>query len=328
MGLAGKRVYLTGGTGYIGGAVVRDLAASGAEVTVLARRPHLAPHLTGRVGVTLVKGDVADPSTLDLSGHDVVIHAAAWVAFGIPKAKRERFWATNVGGTTAVVEAARKGGVKKLVHVSSVAAFGETGPTAATESFVRGPSHRSFYEETKRAAHDVALAATDLDPVAVMPGVVVGKARPWPDGRPASGRGPFDVFLERFSTGKLPAVVAGDKVTPYVHVDDVGAAIVAATERGRGAYLLTDGDFTFRGLVEALGARTGRRAPRVGVPVAAVHAGTWLVQAFYNAQGKVPPVSTELAASLRAEMRFDSSKAKRELGWRPDLLGQLAKDYA
>lgn len=328
MGLAGKRVFVTGGTGYIGGAVVRDLVAEGAAVTVLARRPHLAPQLSGRPAVTVVKGDVTDAATLDLAGHDVAVHAAAWVAFGIPVAKRKRFWETNVEGTAAVVDAARKAGVPKLVHVSSVAAFGETGPTPADETFVRGPSHRSFYEETKRAAHDVAMAATDLDPAVVMPGVVVGKARPWPDGRPASGRGPFDVFFQRFAAGRLPAVVTGDKATPYVHVDDVSAAIVAAAERGRGAYLLTDGDLTFRGLMEAFAARTGRKVPRLGVPVGVVHAGSWLVEKAYHAQGKVPPVATELARSLRAEMRFDSSKAKRELGWAPDLLGRLARDYA
>lgn len=327
MDLAGRRVLVTGGTGYLGGALVRAFVARGAAVTALARRPEAAPHLAGRPGVTLAKGDVTDPASLDLAGHDVVVHAAAWVAFGIPKGKRDRFWATNVGGTQNVVDACRRAGVTKLVHVSSVAALGTTGPTVADESFVPGPYHRSYYETTKRAAHEAALAATDLDVAAVMPGVIVGKAAPWPDGAPATGRGPFDVLLERFAAGKLPVGVAGDKAHPYVHVDDVADATVEAALRGHGAYLLVDENLTLRGLLEGLAERTGRRAPRIGVPAVALWPAFAAAQAFYHVQGKVPPVSTELVASLAHEMRFSSARARKELAWAPDLFGKLARDY-
>ncbi|HLE97343.1 MAG TPA: NAD-dependent epimerase/dehydratase family protein [Candidatus Thermoplasmatota archaeon] len=329
MRFAGRKVAVTGGTGYLGGAVVRDLVREGAEVTVLARRPEAAAHLAGRPGVRLAKADVARPETLDLAGHDTVVHAAAWVAFGIPKRKRERFWKTNVDGTRHVVEAARKAGVARFVHVSSIAALGDTRGTVADESFVPGEGHRSFYEVTKRAAHAVALAADspELAVSAVMPAVIVGLPAPWQDGGRASVRGPMDGLLDRFAAGRWLPTPSGDGPTSFVHVDDVAEGVLLAALRGGGPYLLTDTDCTFHEFFARLGRAIGRPEPRARVPLPVLRAALWTMERTYHALGKVPPASTELAASLAADMRYDSSKARKDLGWEPDLWGKLRRDY-
>jgi len=308
----GRKVYLTGATGYIGGALARKLRAEGAEVTCLVRPQTSAARLEG-LGCRIARGDVTQPATLDLAGHDLLVHAAAWVGYGIPKKKLALFRRTNVEGTQNVLHAAERAGVRKAVHVSSVAAVGAPGSGVIHEETVRGAKALSEYERTKAEAHAVALKASI--PTAVpMPGLVVGRG------------GPFDMLLSRLAKGRLPALPADDAVKGWVHLDDTVEGILLAALRGHGPYLLVDENARATELFVAALEEAGLRVPRRRVPSAIVVGAAGAVQVAYNAVGKVPPISRELLAGLKVPMQYDSTKARKELGWRPETVKRLAQD--
>ncbi len=314
---AGARVYVTGATGFIGGAIARQLVAEGAIVTAVARRPERAKALSD-LGVRVVRGDVTEPATIDLAEQDVVIHAAAWVGMGIPARKRDLFWRTNVGGTANVVDAARRADVPKFVHVSSVAALprGRARPDRPATEADFDPTVRefsSFYSQSKTEAHRI-VAESGLHAALVMPGVVLGPG------------GPFEPIFRRLANGKLRALPRGDGEKGWVHVDDVAEGTLHATARGQGPYLLVDDNVTAGELLARVAAVAGLAAPsrRVGLRTLAALAG--LVEGAYHAVGKTPPVSRELVAGLAEPMSYDASRARRDLEWAPRMWDRLVSD--
>lgn len=314
MRFSGRRVFLTGATGFIGGVVARKLLSEGAAVTCLVRPATNAGDLA-RLGAQIMRGSVTEPATLDLSGHDTLIHAAAWVGHGLPPKKRPVLHHTNVGGTENVLHAAERAGVAKVVHVSSIAAIGAAasgGPI--TEETPRAASYRSEYERSKTEAHALAIKATI--PTAIpMPGLVVGRG------------GPFDNLFTALARGRVPALPGDDAVKGWVHVDDCAEGILLCALKGMGPYLLVDENMRATELfVEAL-EEAGLKIPRRRVPSSLLVGTAGLLEGAYNIAGKTPPISRELLSGLTVPMEYDSSRARRELGWDPDLVGRLARDF-
>lgn len=317
MRFTGERVYVTGATGFIGRAIARRLVEEGAHVTALVRASSDTTALR-EIGVTLAEGNVRDPSSLDFSSHDLVVHAAAWVGMGIPKRRRPLFWETNVTGTANVLDAARRADVSRVVHVSSIAALGRTrsGVPATEADFARRPAwYTSYYEESKTAAHALALdaLAQGLRVSIPMPGLVIGRGSS------------FDWILQRFAAGKLPALPKGDGVKGWVHVDDTAEGILLAA-RGRGPYLLVDDCVTTTELFARLTHLADVPKPRWKVSVRTLGVAAAVVEGLYHAVGKTPPVSREVVAGLREPMTYDAARARKELAWKPDLWGRLAAD--
>lgn len=314
MRFTGRKVYLTGATGFIGGAVARRLIDEGASLTCLVR-PKTPAAALEHMGATVVRGDVTQPATLDLSGQHILIHAAAWVGYGLPKGKIPLFRATNIEGTRNMVHAAERANVGKVVHVSSIAAIGATSTGMADEESRRGEVFQSEYERTKTAAHEIALKAGA--PAAIpMPGVVLGLG------------GPFDVLLSRLARGKLYALPRDDAVKGYVHVDDVAEGILLCALKGRGAYLLVDENVRTTELFVAALEEAGLPVPRRRVPSKLIVGAGDLVEGAYKLVGRTPPISGELLHALTVPMSYDSAKARKELGWRPELVKRLAEDLA
>lgn len=312
MPMQGRRVYVTGATGFIGGVVVKHLLKQGAHVTALVR-PKTDAAALERAGVTVVRGDVTEPATLNLSDQDVVVHAAAWVGFGIPRGKLDLFRKTNIGGTENVVHAAEQAGVAKLVHVSSIAALGAPEKMPATEETLRATFYKSEYERTKTEAHAIAMKAK-IPTVLPMPGLVLGLG------------GPFDWLLERLARGGPVALPADDAVKGWVHVEDVAEGIVAAIQRGRGPYLMVDENLRLTELVVRALEEAALPIPRARVPVGLLRVGAWGVEKAYHLAGKTPPISDEMLRALPLAMSYDSAKARKELAWRPELVSRLARD--
>ena len=153
--------FLTGGGGFIGTAVARQLRARGEAVRALVRDPARASVLRD-LGCELAAGDLADVARLSaaMAGADLVIHLAGVYRVGIADRERPAMYAANVTGTEHALDAAIAAGVPRIVDVSTINAFGDTGGRVVDETYVRPRPYRyvSYYDETKHLGH---LAAED-----------------------------------------------------------------------------------------------------------------------------------------------------------------------
>ena len=145
------RAFVTGGTGFIGSALVRALRGRGDEVTALVRTPERARHLR-HLGCEVVTGGLDDDDAIrrGLDGADAAFHAAAVYRIGIRSDEAEEMERVNVDGTERVLGLARDAGTARVVHVSTVNVFGNTGGEVVDESFERrGEDFVSEYDRTK-----------------------------------------------------------------------------------------------------------------------------------------------------------------------------------
>jgi nucleoside-diphosphate-sugar epimerase len=306
------RVFLTGGTGFIGGEVARLLRARGDAVRALVRTPARAGALR-ELGCELVEGDLSDEAALQEAcrGMQGVVHAAAVYEVGVPEDRRHELNDANVGGTERVLGAALAAGVTRAVYVSTVAVFGNTRGQVADEQWVRpdGGGFTSVYEQTKVAAHRRAqeIARCGLPLVIVQPGVVYGPGDP-------SALGDL---LDRVRAGRLPALPFPDLGVTPVHRDDVAAGILLALDEGvpGESYVLAGEPVTMRELTAEVARASGRRPPARTVPTRLIKA----IAPFGRLVGPVlglPPNVRELITSSDGVTFWASgAKATRELGW-------------
>src|SRR3954454_4848020 len=155
------KAFVTGGTGFIGQHLVQKLRERGDEVIALVRSRDRGQKLAA-MGSELHEGDLSDQENLQraMAGCDAVFHGAAIYKVGIPRSEQEQMYDTNVRGTERVLDAAFGAGVPRIVYVSTVNVFGNTGGDVVDESYKRdtsGNGFLSYYDETKWKAHEVAL---------------------------------------------------------------------------------------------------------------------------------------------------------------------------
>ncbi len=150
------KVFLTGGTGFIGQPLTQSLIARGWTVVALVRNANSpqARALT-KMGAQCVSGDVTDRGSMraDMTGADIVVHTAGRYEFGMTGNGRQLMHAINVIGTDNVLSLALELGIPRSVYVSSTMYYGETGPEAEDETYQRQKPYNSYYEQTKAEAH-------------------------------------------------------------------------------------------------------------------------------------------------------------------------------
>jgi dihydroflavonol-4-reductase len=306
-----KPILVTGGTGFVGANVVRELATLGAAVRVLARPGSDRRALEG-VGVEIVEGDLLDRASLAraVRGADTVYHVAA----------DYRLWArnpmelhrVNVDGTRAMLEAAGEAGVRRIVYTSTVGALGIPGDgTPGTEDTpvsladMVGPYKASKFLGERVA---VELAGRGLPVVIVNPSAPVG---PW-DVKPT----PTGQMIVDFMRGRMFATL--DTGLNIVHVRDVARGHLLAAERGRVGerYILghARGNLSLVEIGRLLGEITGRPAPRLRVPYAVAWCGAACTEAVARLTGRPPAVPLNAVRMARKRMYFSPAKAVRELG--------------
>jgi nucleoside-diphosphate-sugar epimerase len=301
------RALVTGATGFIGSHLVDVLLGRGHEVVALVRDPRRL-HDPHRERLTLAVGDLTRPETIDAAtrGVDVVFHLAAAV-----RARTDAdYEAVNARGTNAVLEAARRNGVRRLVYVSSLAAGGPSldgRPLTGDDP----PRPISSYGKTKLAGETLITEATG--------------APPWVILRPPPVYGPRDrdlyVVLRTIDRGLLPILGSGTQPIPMVHVADLALATALAGEAAvaNRTYYVTDGaHYTFREVLEAMARALGRKPVRVPVPMWAIRAGGAIGQALYDWTGRPMVLNSDKVKELEAPgWLCDPEPAFCDLGFRP-----------
>ncbi|MEA2646928.1 MAG: hypothetical protein QOE92_2011 [Chloroflexota bacterium] len=306
------KVFVTGGTGFIGSEVVRRLRGRGDEVRALVRSPGKAGELRD-LGCELVDGELTDEPAIaaGIKGCDAVIHGAAIYEVGIPRARRPAMYDANVKGTEIVLGEALKQKVKKAVYISTVNAFGNTEGKVVDESHLHNERYVSYYDETKHGAHKVAKALMEkgLPCVIIQPGGVYGPDDPSPQGK----------LFKQFLDGKLPAMMFPDTGFNMVHRDDVAAGILLALDKGKPgeAYVLGGELTTIRRLIETLAEVSGRKAPRFTVPSLMIKAMVPLGPVIGPALGQGPNLGEIVKAADNVTYWAKDDKARRELGYSP-----------
>ncbi len=255
------KIFVTGGTGFIGGHVVRQLRARGDDVVALVRSPEKATALR-ELGCELVEGDLSDDAAIakGMAGAEAAIHAGAVYKVGIPKSEFPAMFESNVAGTERVLDAAVSAGVSKVVYVSTCAIFGDTHGKVVEEGFRRDSEFPSEYERTKTLAHELAedRIAGGAPIVIVQPGGVYG-----PDDHSEVGN-----MIEQARTGKLPAKMFPEAGFMFCHVEDIAAGIVLALDKGAvgESYVLSAEQSTIGELIDRVASIAGRKPPRFTMP--------------------------------------------------------------
>lgn len=309
---------VTGASGHIGAALVRALLARGAAVRVLVRRDEAA--LEG-LDVERVRGDITDPASLEPFCREaqVVFHSAGLIS--IEGAMNGRVQAVNVQGTQNVAHAARRAGVRRLVHFSSVQAF-QTEPHAQPLD-ERRPIHPPSapvpeYDRTKAEAERVLLATEGLETIILSPTGVIG---PY-DFKPSRmGR-----VLRQLKQRTLPALVQGG--FDWVDVRDVADSAVQAATRGAppGRYLLSGRWASMPELAARAAALTGVPPPRLVAPRSLARVGRPFVSAWARLTNSDPLYTQEALRILGLYPSICSDKARRALGHRARPLEETLAD--
>ncbi len=309
-----KAAFLTGASGFLGTNLAALLRESGWRVVAIHRPSSRLDDLCA-LGAELVPGAIDDPVSLARAlpeGADAVFHVAGNTSvWSRNSAVQTR---DNVLGTRNVAAAALARGARRFVHTSSTAVYG-LGDFQADEATPPADDCWVNYMRTKRLAElEVEeAAARGLSSVMLRPGNIVGPG----------DRSNWSRLIKMVAAGKLPGTPPGR--APWCHVREVARAHLAAAERGSGTYNLSCVNATYGEFVEAVATATGGRVPRV-IPEAllrlygrALALGGWIT-------GREPEVTPEGVALSCNRVTADSSRARRELGYRPSTLAEMVGD--
>lgn len=291
------RVLVTGGTGYLGSAIVRALHAQRLHPVVFARRA-TASGLPG----TLVDGDVRDRAAVRraVEGSDAIIHAAALVS--VWRKRVQDFDEVNVQGLSEVLSAAREERGRHVVYTSSFLALPPRGHAVPLEA--------NDYQRTKVGALQRARDAAATQPITVLfPGVVYGP------GLQTEGNLVGRLIADHLR-GHLPGLVGADRPWSYAYVDDVAAAHVTAVQRAVLGEFILGGDNApqmrvFELVRDARGVGLPRRIPFLLARVAAA-----LEEGRARLTGRPPLLTRGIVEIFRYDWSLDSDRSIRELSYR------------
>lgn len=304
------KVFVTGGTGFIGKRVVAKLVERGDEVYALTRSVRSAEAVES-LGAHAVRGELKNLAVLHeaMRGCDLVFHIAAWYALGIKDL--ERMSQINVEGTRNVLETAHQLGVPKIVYVSTVAVFGDTHGELVDEQFFQAGPFLTHYDRTKWQAHyevAVPLIEKGAPIIIVLPGAVYG-----PGDQSLIGE-----MMRQFYFRSLPFAPGKETALTFAHVDDVAQGLLLAASKGRPgeSYILAGPNLTLGELFDLWAQILGRR-PRKHLSVARLRAFLPLLSKLEGRVPLPPLFSRESLSIVGATYLARSDKAKAELGWQP-----------
>ncbi|NII09495.1 NAD-dependent epimerase/dehydratase family protein [Oleiagrimonas sp. C23AA] len=305
------RILVTGGTGFLGGYLIRQLAQAGHQVIALTRSS--ASHGPLRaLGASPVDGDLASTGPPSLPAIDAVVHAAALFRFSGP---REPFFRTNVDGTGRLLAWAKEAGAKVFIYISAAGIIMDEAGTpvhGADEQAATFPDHFSAYLASKAQAESMVLMAN-------MPGFRTLALRPpalWGPGDPFSRALP-----QAIDSGRFAFVDRGDYAFDTCHVDNVVEAVQCALQHGEGgrAFFITDQEpLTFRQFVASLASIQGRSIEHVrSISYGMASTLGRMMDAIWSIARKSgdPPISRSMMRMIGREFSVSDQAARCELDY-------------
>ena len=293
------KVLVTGGSGYLGSAIVRALDRAGHEPIVFARHA-TAARLPGRA----VDGDVRDTRAVTAASHgvDAICHTAALVALW--RRDPSEFDAINVGGLQSALSAAREHQLRRIVYTSSFLAL----PPADSPH----PLTANHYQRTKVAARDLARRAgkDGLPIVTLYPGVIYGPG-------PATEGNLVGRLMNDHLHGRLPGVIGPERLWSYSYIDDVADAHVAALTHASPAreYIAGGVNAPQQAIYEFLRDERGRPLPR-RLPYVVATAAAIAQEAYAALAHRTPLLTRGVVDIFRHDWSLDSTAAESDLGLR------------
>jgi len=308
-----RTAFVTGGSGFIGGALIERLNSEGWDVRALARSERAAQRVR-EFGAEPAMGDLEDRDRVraGAEGCEVAFHAAAKVEDWGDPADFERL---NVRGTRNVVDACRAAGVRRLVHVGTEAALMAGQPLInVDEDAPLRPDSAALYSSSKAKAEELVRAADGdgLETVVVRPRFV------W-------GRGDTSLLpriIEMVRSGRFRWVGGGRQLTATTHIDNTveGLWLAATKAPPGGVYFVTDGEpVVFRDFLTSMLGTQGVTIPDKSVPPGVANAAAVSAERIWRLLKRPgsPPLTRFAVWVSSQRCTIDISRAERELGYRP-----------
>ena len=301
-------VFITGGSGFVGGHLIERLVADGHAVSAMARSRR-SEGIVARFGATPVSCTLGGVRAEDLANVDVIVHCAALVdEWGA----REEYVRINVDGTKQLLDAARRAGTSRFVYIGTEAALFNGADLVDIDESTPYPVQTFLYSETKAEAERCVLAAnsTSLCTLSLRPRFV------W---------GPRDETILPVivrMAGRWRWIDGGRALTSTTHVANLAHAVSLALERGRGgeAYFVADRErSTLHEFLTALARTRGVELPKRSVPRPLARATAELLERIFRfaSSKRPPPITRFSAAMMSATVTVRTDKAARELGYSP-----------
>lgn len=305
------RIFVTGASGFVGGAATEKLAASGHDVRAMSRSEKSDAKIVA-LGGKPVRCDLEDVTAANIGDAEAVIHCAAFVEQWGPPDAWKRF---NVDGTARMLKAAREAGVKRFIHIGTEAAlFHGQHLRGVDETYPLAPNSPYPYSSTKAQAEMLVREANapEFQTIVLRPRFI------W---------GPGDTTLlptieAMARAGKFMWVDGGRTMTSTTHIDNLVHAIALALTRGRGGeayFILDDGVRSMREMISGMAASRGVSLPDKSVPgwvadaLGAACEGAWRT---FSLKGE-PPLTRFSAMIMSRDAVLADDKARGELGYAP-----------
>ncbi|MCR9142465.1 MAG: NAD-dependent epimerase/dehydratase family protein [bacterium] len=305
------KIFLTGASGFVGGAIAAELSKRH-EVVAMSRSEKSDPTIAA-LGATPVRSELGAVDPEQLRGVDVVIHCAAYVdQWG----RREDFMRVTVEGTRQLLDAARRAGVQRFIHMGTEAALFAGQPMIEIdESYPYPAKHRYLYPESKAMAEQLVLAANlagVFETLSLRPRLVWGPG----------DKTVLPEVLAMIERGAFMWMDQGRHRTSTVHISNLVAATELALTKGDGGktYFITDDETTtFREFLTSLVQTRGVTPPAKSIPGKIARALSVLVEGVWTILRlrKEPPLTRFAAAIMSAECTIRIDRAKSELGYAP-----------